>query len=370
MTDTDKTIPEVQDDSNKKKIWIGLGAVILCIFVLYANIATSKKSYMESNIDDVAPVLSFNDSSDPMLTSTRSNFKIASINNKIPSIQNETDVKGNALGNTKGNAEIDPEKLLEFKRMLDSANEKRMQEVIKRRKSSTLIYDNQTTSVVPVVNSDNKKASSFMQQVDKSTEVVSANRTTNLATSILEGTIIHATLETAVNSDLPGSMRAVINRPVYSADGINRLLNPGDRLVMKYTSKVTKGATRVFAVGSRIIKSDGVSIQLGSEIASKLGVTGVGADSVDSHFFEKFAEASLLAVLSAGAATMNVSDEDQWNSLSLYRGTIADSFAESANKSLDQNADRQPTLHIGQGKEISVFVAKDINFDEVYGDRI
>lgn len=353
-------IPEVEGRANNSKKVAGVIVGVLgFIFIIYANTATSKKTLANTTAKEVAPVLSFHESSDPVFS------KRAREEQKRDSLIKKANIE---ISQESNEPSIDPEKLMQFKKMMDNANEKKMREIVQRRRSKTLIFinnasENQASSI------ESSKPKSFIEEVDKTTKVVSATRTTNLSNSILEGTIIHATLETAVNSDLPGSMRAVVNRTVYSADGMNKLLNPGDRLVMKYTSKVTKGATRVFAVGTRIIKSDGVSINIGSEVASPLGVVGLGASSVDTHFFERFSESALLAVISAGAATMNVSDSDQYNSLSMYRSSIADSFADSAANSLSQNKNIPPTLYVDQGREITVFVAKDINFDEVYGGQ-
>lgn len=369
MSDKGKGIPEVPTkiNDNTKIIAISVMCVLGAVFLLYANAASSKKMTKSYSSEESAPVLSFVEGKDPVFGSRINNKNKNDSSQKNDYIEMAQKVVEKPK--SENNESVDPKDLIEFKKMMDSINEKQMREIIQRRSAKTLVYTNNYSNSVKTGDAS-FKPKSFKEEVDKTTPKVSATRTANLSTSILEGTIIHATLETAVNSDLPGSMRAIINRPVYSADGLNKLLNPGDRLVMKYTSKVTKGATRVFAVGSRIIKSDGISINLGSEVASQLGVVGLGADSVDTHFFEKFAEASLLAVLSAGAATMNVSDNEQYNSLSMYRSGVADSFADAARSSLQQNTNLAPTLRIGQGREITVFVAKDINFDDVYGDLI
>ena len=353
---------------NNKIIAVTLVLILFLVGILYASVAGSKKVTRNYNLQETTPVLSFNETKRLDLIPSSEE---ASLSNQEAGLKNPTESEAEYVShnNIDPAKNLDPEKLMEFKKIMDTMNEEQMREIIKRRATKTLVYtslDKNTSEASDL----NPKAKSFVDEVDKTTPIVEAVHTTNLSTSILEGTIIHATLETAVNSDLPGSMRAVISRPVYSADGLNKLLSPGDRLVMKYTSKVTKGAARIFAVGSRIIKADGISINLGSEVASPLGVVGVGADSVDTHFFERFGEATLLAVLSASAATMNVSDEEQLNSLSMYRSGIAESFADSAKGSLKQNTNLAPTLKIGQGKEITVFVAKDLNFDKVYSELL
>ena len=362
MDQAEQKLPEVKDRRNEiKKVMAIVVTAIALILILNSKIVLGKKSYNTHAVSEVLPTLNFSEKPERELHKENQP--------KYESPETSIFEKVTDGGHNKETQEesIDPEQLIQFKQLLDNVNEKKMREIIERRSAPTLIISDTSTTTATIA-TESKPPKNFIEEVDKTTKVVSATRTMNLSNSILEGTIIHATLETAVNSDLPGSMRAIINRTIYSADGMHKLLNPGDRLVMKYSSKISQGATRIFAVGSRIIKADGISINLGSEIASPLGAVGIGADSVDTHFFERFSEASLMAVISAGAATMNVSDQEQLNSLSMYRSSIAESFSETAAGTLKQNNTISPTLHVGQGKEITVFVAKDINFDGVYGE--
>lgn len=360
-------VPEVKSEQfvNKKIIAL-VSVVIVFILLIYVNISSGKSNNHEQDIDLSAPVLNFNETPPPLLVDNK-------LSNNQQFLLNKQQYNTETDGQPKGSndfSNVDPVKLMQFKQMMDEANQEKMNEINQRRKTSTLIVNvsvSDTAANVGTYVKSEKNQQSVSNISIKDTEVVNAARTSNLSSTILEGTIVHATLETAVNSDLPGSMRAVINRTVYSADGINKLLNPGDRLVMQYTSKLTQGATRIFAIGSRIIKADGISINLGSPVTSPLGVSGLGSDSVDTHFFARFGEAALLAVISAGAATWDVGAKDELNSASLYRQGIADSFSNTANETLQANAGRPPTLYVNQGKEITVFVAKDISFADVYG---
>jgi type IV secretion system protein VirB10 len=187
---------------------------------------------------------------------------------------------------------------------------------------------------------------------------------------ILEGTLIHASLETAINSDLPGQLRAVVTYPVYAADGTQVLIPPASRVIAEYKSGIVQGQTRVFVIATRVITPEGISIPLNSGIASPLGVAGIGADTIDRYFIERFGQASLLALIGAGAANIGVGTEDQYNSASFYREEVASSFSAAANDALDNSLPRGPTLHINQGKPITLFVAADISFESVYADQL
>jgi type IV secretion system protein VirB10 len=205
----------------------------------------------------------------------------------------------------------------------------------------------------------------FMQQVSSQlSESVMATSIGSLNTVITEGSLIHATLEPAINSDLPGYLRAGVSEPVYSEDGSQILIPAGSRLIGQYKSGLLQGQSRIFVVWSRLITPNGISIQLGSPGVDNLGVSGMEADQINRHFWERFGTASLLSLISAGANNLGVDAKDQNNSAATYREAVASSFAQSADQSLQQDARMAPTLKTYQGKPIIVFVAKDLHFEK------
>jgi len=118
-------------------------------------------------------------------------------------------------------------------------------------------------------------------------------------------------------------------------------------------------------VWTRLITPNGISLQLGSPGVDSLGVSGMGADEIDRHFWERFGTASLLSLIGAGAANVGVNGQDQNNSSSMYREAVASSFAQSADQSLQQESRIASTLKTYQGKPIMVFVAKDLHFESI-----
>ena len=101
----------------------------------------------------------------------------------------------------------------------------------------------------------------------------------SLGTIIAEGNFIHAILEPATNSELPGSLRAIVSEPVYAEDGSNVLIPRGSRLIGEYKSGMQQGQSRIFVVWQRLITPEGISLQLGSSGVDNLGVSGMGADT-------------------------------------------------------------------------------------------
>lgn len=181
---------------------------------------------------------------------------------------------------------------------------------------------------------------------------VRATRPGNLSATIVEGTIIPAVLETALNSDLPGQARAIVSRDVRSFDGAAVLIPRGSRLVGQYRS-ATAGQSRVLVAWSRLIRPDGVSIDLASPAIDASGAAGVTGD-VDRHFFRRFGSTllqSLVGVL-PGLAT--------GGSPTVVIGGHAQSAAGEAMQSDSRIA---PTIRVPIGTPIQVFTARDLSFD-------
>jgi|GEM_PF-1644484 len=219
---------------------------------------------------------------------------------------------------------------------------------------------NSTATAKPTSNDQNTQ---FMTNLSaQNSDVVSATVMGDLGYLIAEGALIHGVLETAVNSDLPGYLRAIVAKPVYSENGARVLIPEGSRLIGQYKSGLMQGQSRVFVVWTRLILPSGISIKVASEGTDNLGVAGMGADSINRHFWGRFGEAILLSIIGAGAENVGVSGGSQYNAAQAYRVAMADSLANSANQSLQQNGSIAPTLRVNQGKPIIVFVAHDLDF--------
>ena len=187
--------------------------------------------------------------------------------------------------------------------------------------------------------------------------------------TIAAGEFIHAALETAINSDLPGMVRAVITQPVYAYVGEKPVIPAGSRLIGQYAALTSNSAatTRVFVIWNRVVTPSGISILINSPGSDALGRSGVGADAVDTHFWKIFGTASLLSIMGASTASSGVGTADQPNSANMYRQSIASAFQQSAQSSLSQNLNIKPTLHIHQGDAMTVFVAQDVDLYAVLG---
>ena len=190
-------------------------------------------------------------------------------------------------------------------------------------------------------------------------EVATARRMTGLDRLVPQGAIIGAVMETALNSDLPGFARATVQRDVRSFDGSAVLIPAGSRIVGQYKSGVAQGASRVFVLWTRLIRPDGVSIELASPAVDELGRGGIGG-KVNRHFLQRFGGAILTSVLSGGisAAAASLSGG---STVIVGSASQATGLASQAT----QSADIPPTITTRQGAAVRIFVARDLDFSRV-----
>ena len=99
----------------------------------------------------------------------------------------------------------------------------------------------------------------------------------NRATTVAQGTLIPAVLETALDSTRPGFARAIVSRDVRGFDGSRVLIPRGSRLIGEYRSEVSPGQRRALVNWTRLIRPDGVTIAIGSPAGDPLGRGGIRA---------------------------------------------------------------------------------------------
>lgn len=192
-----------------------------------------------------------------------------------------------------------------------------------------------------------------------------------------EGTLIPGILETAIVSDLPGQIRAIVSEDVHSFDGRRILLPTGTRLIGEYQSEIMRGQKRIFVIWTRLLRDDGVSVRLNSIGADGLGRSGL-TGHVDNRFRERFGAAILLSIVGGGAsyltgygsqAATGGSDEAQ-RAEDIARETIAQTFSDMANQVLGDSLRIPPTISVAQGERIFVFVRQDLDFSAMYDDPV
>ena len=200
----------------------------------------------------------------------------------------------------------------------------------------------------------------FAARVSNSTvDTARATQMRDLSRVVPQGFVIPAVLETAIDSDLPGSVRAVVSRDVRGFDGSQVLIPRGSKLIGQYRSAAAVGQTRTFVVWSRLITPTGVSVDVGSPATDQLGRGGL-AGKADTHFFERFGAAILLSVVSAGVEAASHGNNN--TSLVIGSGGQASQVASIA---LQKQIDIPTTIRVPQGAPVQVSVVRDLDFSGV-----
>lgn len=203
----------------------------------------------------------------------------------------------------------------------------------------------------------------FARRADNNAvETVQASRLRNVDKIVPQGTIIAGTLETAIQSDLPGMIRAVVSQDVYSFDGTRLLVPKGTRLIGRYQSGLVRGQERVFVIWSRLLLPDGVSVMVGSPGTDEVGRAGLEGQ-LDTHFWERFGNSILLSLIDGviDGLSQRLADTDG-REVIISGGA---DFNRSAEIALENSIDIPPTVYVDQGGPVNVFVAKDLDFTAV-----
>jgi type IV secretion system protein VirB10 len=179
-----------------------------------------------------------------------------------------------------------------------------------------------------------------------------STRLTDPASTVVQGTLIPAVLETAIDTDVPGYARAVVSQDVRSFDGSKVLIPRSSRLIGEYKGVSQAGQRRAYLMWTRLVRPDGVSIALASPAADFSGQAGIGGQ-VNSHFFSRFGSAILLSIL-GGAGTLATGGAS-----TVIVGGAGQSAASVA---AQHDGQRQPTIKVRQGEPIRVFTARDLIF--------
>jgi type IV secretion system protein VirB10 len=198
------------------------------------------------------------------------------------------------------------------------------------------------------------------------TEAVAGNM------EIKAGTVVPITMKTGINSDLPGDIIAQVTANVYDTLSGRTLLIPKGSIVYgSYDSSIAFGQSRVLLAWDRLLRPDGVSLNLkGMQGVDLSGYSGM-TDIVDNHYIDLMSAVGVGTVFDTGMdmvvsliSSINVFDD------------LADIFedntssAESAVESIIENmANQSPTIIVRAGCRGYVQVNKDMvlpSYEEFY----
>jgi type IV secretory pathway VirB10-like protein len=190
---------------------------------------------------------------------------------------------------------------------------------------------------------------------------------------IKAGTVLPIVMVTGINSDIPGDIKAQVVQDVYdSLTGRNLLLPKGSILIGNYNSTLAFGQERLMVAWQRIIRPDGVSLELGGMVGvDPSGVAGM-TGKVNMHYDKIFKAAGLASLFDVGlnAAKAALSSVDFLKNLEKFTqaassdSSTTQTLVEQSQSVFNQYAtkviNQQPTITVEPGARANVFVNKDM----------
>lgn len=182
---------------------------------------------------------------------------------------------------------------------------------------------------------------------------------------IQAGSILPATLMTAINTSLPGKAVAIVRRDIYdSVHGQHLLIPKGSKIIGQYLSQVSYGQTRVLIKFKRIIRPNGSSILInnapGADLFGQAGMKG----SVDNHWSRILGASVLSTTLSLGAGAVaqgaRNSGQEYPSSTENAVNSAGSNVSQIGQKITDRAMNIQPTIKLPAGYEFNIIVNKDM----------
>jgi type IV secretion system protein VirB10 len=174
-----------------------------------------------------------------------------------------------------------------------------------------------------------------------------------------KGAFIDCTLETGIDSTLPGMTTCITATDTFSVDGQVVLLERGSKLVGETQGDVRQGSARVFVLWTEARTPTGIVVPLASPGTDELGRSGLPGQ-VNNHFWNRFGAAILISIID-GLVESGVRNTGN--------GTvIVDPSASTGvmTEVLKSTVNIPPTVVKQNGDRIQVLVARDLDFRSVY----
>jgi type IV secretion system protein VirB10 len=175
-----------------------------------------------------------------------------------------------------------------------------------------------------------------------------------------KGAFIDCTLETAIDSSLPGLTTCITAGDTFSADGTVVLLERGTKLVGETRGEVHQGSSRLFVLWTEARTPTGVVVPLASPGTDELGRAGLSGD-VNRHFWERFGSAILVSIIEGAIQTV-VTSHSSNGTVVVSPNTATDISTEV----LKGTIAIPPTVTKANGDRIQILVARDLDFRSVY----
>jgi type IV secretion system protein VirB10 len=199
--------------------------------------------------------------------------------------------------------------------------------------------------------------SDFVRNGAEPAEVTQAQLIVNPSNTVVQGTMIQAVLETAIDSSLAGQVRAMVSEDVHAYDGSRILIPRGSRLIGRYQSGLDIAQKRVTIAWDRIVLPSNQTVEISAFGGDELGRSGT-TGFVDSRFGTRFGSAALISLIGALPAVAAQNTEDEITS-DVLEG-IGEDLQDSAQSVIGEYLSVSPVIYVDQGARVTVMVDRDL----------
>jgi type IV secretion system protein VirB10 len=190
------------------------------------------------------------------------------------------------------------------------------------------------------------------------------------------GWLIPAMMDSQMNSDLPGTIRAHVSQNVMdSATGRFVLIPSGSRLVGHYDSQIAFGQQRVLVVWDLLKFPDGSELALmGMPAVDQVGAAGLTGE-VDNHMWTVIKAATFMSVITAGAqlsqpqSRRSNGDNEGPSVNQTLAAQLGTQLGQVSGNMVNRYLNIQPTITTSQGTRFNILVKQNVVFDRPWSWR-
>lgn len=176
------------------------------------------------------------------------------------------------------------------------------------------------------------------------------------------GTLLPASLLTAIDTIRPGPVLAVVSTDVYDSDEGRRLLVPqGARLLGRTDGASRHGEARAFVTWERLTLPGGASYALESEP----GVDALGTIGVPGRLDRRLGQLSVATLFAGAITTLGQLARDEDDGDGGLLGDVGDAAAMEAarigGRLIDRELQVAPSIRLAPGAPVHVLLTRDLS---------
>ena len=277
-------------------------------------------------------------------------------------LQGELDLAAQMEGQTQAQADTEAQRLAALERSRAELEAQRASEeaMLETRARSAKVFRFGSTGGGGAASDEQLEPSERFRRAGR-TETVRAQVIADPSRTVVQGTLIEATLANAISSQREGNVSATVSYDVWSMDMANVLIPRGSRLFGRYSASVDKGQRRILVVWDRVVTSDGQSAELAAYGTDRVGRSGV-TGRVDTHALSRFSAASAVSIIGAAPAVLSAAIEENRDdeiSLETVEG-VGTNASDTVGSIMKDYIDIPTTISVDQGAVVMVMVDADL----------